>query len=375
MDLLTEILFGLKSDLSMAIVYLTPVAIQLLAWFFAYELVIGFLHSEAGSNPLVIFKSKLTTWAYLYAIIYFYKDLLDLINTMFTYFGSVSIGGGEVPTLEEVPSITLKVGLESVSKLWGYTKLTQPSTWILLVGLIFGLFVFGKIALTVGMVVIEYLVMSSIVIVLIPFMMFKKMAFVGDKVLGMIINLNMKLLMIRFLIFYFSKFLTEPLNINSSMSGLQVVEQSFFWLVAMAILGLMTMQGHTLAQALISGATSFGDSSELVAKARQGIAGTVGKVWNTAKGGIGIGHGLGSGMKQGYTSSKENNSGGIMGSIGGTKEAILKGRNERTQHQDSHAIGGFIGGNARGIYNTGKEIKSWAKNKINKNNNEGEKHE
>lgn len=357
MDLLTEILYGLKSDLSMAITYLTPVAIQLLAWFFIYELIIGFLHSEAGTNPLIIFKSKLTIWAYLYAIIYFYKDLINLINTMFNYFASVSIGGGEVPVLENIPYKVLKIGINSISTLWGYAKLTQPSTWILLVGLIFGLFVFGKIAITVGMVVIEYLVMSSIVIILIPFMMFKKMSFVGDKVLGMIINLNMKLLMIRFLIFYFAKFLTKPLEI-SGVSGFQVVEKSFYWLVAMAILGLMTMQGHTLAQALISGATSFGDSSELVAKAREGIAGTIGKAWNSISNPVGKVHGFVQGAKSGANATSESGSGGIMGSVQGIKSGMALGKNERSNHIGSYGVGGAVGGYFKGLKNTKERFKN-----------------
>lgn len=357
MDLLTEILVGLKTDLSMSIIYLTPVAFQLLAWFFAYELVIGMLYSEAGSNPLMIFKSKLTTWACLYAIIYFYKDLIDLINTMFSYFSSVSIGGSVVPTLEEIPSFALSVGLDSLSSLWGYSKLTQPSTWILLVGMIFGLFVFAKIALTVGMVVIEYMVMTSLVIILIPFMMFKKMSFVGDKVLGMIINLNMKLLMIRFLTFYFSKFLVEPLDLGS-LEGFQIFEKSFFWLVAMAILGLMTMQGHTLAQTLISGATSFGDSSELVAKAREGIAGTVGKAWNSISNPVGKAHGFVQGAKSGANATSESGSGGIMGTVQGIKSGMTLGKNDRSNHVGSYGVGGAVGGYIKGLKNTRERFKN-----------------
>lgn len=358
MDLLTEILIGLENDLSMSIIYLQPVALQLLAWFFAYELVIGMLYSEAGSNPLTIFKSKITVWACLYAIIFYYEELIGLINNMFSYFGSVAIGGGIVPDTTKIPRDVLNVGVNSITKLWGYSKLTQPSTWILVVGMIFGLFVFAKIALTVGMVVIEYMVMSSLVIILIPFMMFKKMSFVGDKVLGMIINLNMKLLMIRFLIYYFSKFLTEPLAIDESMSGLQVVEQSFYWLVAMAVLGLMTMQGHTLAQTLISGATSFGDSSELVAKAREGIAGTVGKAWNSISNPVGKAHGFVQGAKSGANATSESGSGGIMGTVQGIKSGMTLGKNDRSNHVGSYGVGGAVGGYIKGLKNTRERFKN-----------------
>ncbi|WP_349764089.1 hypothetical protein [Fusobacterium sp. SYSU M8D902] len=351
MELLTEILKSLESDLSMTIVYLKPVAMQLLAWFFGFELLSGMLHSEAGSNPLIIFKSKISTWAYLYAIIYFYQDLLDLIKSMFTYFCKVAIGNGIVPDLVEMPTKVLALATTSIFQMASYAKLGQPSTWLVLVGVVFGLFVFAQITFTVGMVVIEYMVLTSLVIVLIPFMMFKKMAFVGDKVLGMVINLNMKILTIRFLMFYFTKFLSKGIPVVDGMEGTQILENIFYWLVAMACLGIMSMQGHSIAQALISGATSFGDSAEAIGKLRQSTGSLVKGVMGGFSG-IGTAHGVYQGIKQGAKASTENNSGGIMGAVGGIKAGMQEGRDLKSNHVGAYGVGGAIGGGLRGFKNT-----------------------
>lgn len=314
--LLTTILKILDSDLSKSMMLLQPVAIQLLLWFFMYELVSAMLLSEVGTNPLKVFIDKFKTWAFLYAIIYYFKEILELIKEMFAYFCKVAIGGGSIPDLYEVPQITIIVGFNSMKQIWNYIG-ASPSTWILLAGLVFGAVVFGKIALTVSMVVIEYMVMSSLVIILIPFMMFKKLSFVGDKVLGTMINLNMKIFVIRYLLTFFSKFITTPLDL-SGLNGLAVVESSFYWLVAMAVLGLMTMKGNELASTLISGATTFGDSSELVGAVR----GTIAKTVIGAKGAITGAKGAYGGAKTGASTGK---AGTISGAVAGAKEGFSKG--------------------------------------------------
>lgn len=321
--LLTKILIDLKGDLGNTVYALQPVAIQLLMWFFMYELTTGLLLASPGTNPLVVVKEKLKVWAFLYALIYFFKGLMDLIESIFSYFAKIATNGGSnAITLEELPFDIINmayVGLEQIldSIIWN-----KPATWILFVAFIVGLLVFAKVCLTVGMVVLEYLVMSSLVIILVPFMMFEKLRFVGDKVIGTLINLNMKIFVIRYLMSFFMKFLVTPLEL-STLSGKEIAENTFYWLIAMAILSLMTMKGHEMAQTLISGVTSFGDSSELVGMARKNIS-TVGKrigsMVTGAKTGMGAGKGAIAGAKEGAV--KGSLSGG---SIGGTVGAFLGG--------------------------------------------------
>ena len=75
--LLIDIMKTLSLDLAKSMGLLQPVAIQLLLWFFMYELVSSMLLSEVGTNPLKIFIDKFKIWAFLYAIIYYFKEIFQ----------------------------------------------------------------------------------------------------------------------------------------------------------------------------------------------------------------------------------------------------------------------------------------------------------
>lgn len=323
--LITTILEDLQRDLSGTINLLQPVAIQLLLWFFMYDLTTALLLAKPGSNPLVILKEKIKVWAFLYAIIYFFKDIMDLIQELFQYFVKVAIGT-QPEELVEMPHNVLSLAYTALSILLDKVSWSSPSTWVLFVGFIVGLFVFARICLTVGLVTLEYMFMSSLTVVLVPFMMFEKLRFVGDKVIGTLINLNMKIFVIQYLMHYFMKFLAKPIEYGDNGDILHIIQNSFYWLVAMGMMAIMTMKGNEMAQTLISGVTSFGDSSELVRNAREGIskvgkaaagAVTAGKTAAGAtKGGIegAIDGGLKGSMKAGGIGAKV---GSILGGIGG----------------------------------------------------------
>lgn len=318
--LITTILEDLQRDLSGTINLLQPVAIQLLLWFFMYDLTTALLLAKPGSNPLVILKEKIKVWAFLYAIIYFFKDIMDLIQELFQYFIKVATANNP-DKLSELPYKILHLAYVTLEQLLKEVDLFSPTTWALFAGFIIGLFVFARICLTIGLVILEYMFMSSLTIVLVPFMMFEKLRFVGDKVIGTLINLNMKIFVIQYLMFYFAKFLKVPIKYGNNP-----VQNSFYWLAAMGMMAMMTMKGNEMAQTLISGVTSFGDSSELVRNAREGIskvgkaaagAVTAGKTAAGAtKGGIegAIDGGLKGSMKAGGIGAKV---GSILGGIGG----------------------------------------------------------
>ena len=326
--LITRILEDLEKDLAGTINHLQPVAIQLLLWFFMYDLTTALLLAKPGSNPLVILKEKIKVWAFLYAIIYFFKDIMDLIKQMFEYFARVAT---QQPPLElvDLPYKILQLAYMSLETLLDRTNLMSPSTWILMVGFVVGLYIFARICLTVGMVILEYLFMSSLVIILVPFMMFEKLRFVGDKVVGTLINLNMKIFVIRYLMIKLVEFLKEPIK---AVEGDSVILNSFYWLAAMGMMAMMTMKGNEMAQTLISGVTSFGDSSELVRNAREGIS----KVGKAAGGAVTAGKTAAGATK-----------GGIEGAIDGGLKGSLKAGGIGAK---VGSILGGIGGAAKGGY-------------------------
>ena len=319
--LITKILEDLQKDLSGTLNLLQPVAIQLLLWFFMYDLTTALLLAKPGTNPLEILKEKIKVWAFLYAIIYFFQGIMDLIQELFQYF--IKVATTQNPKkLSELPYEFLSLAYTTLEGLLRDVDLFNPTTWALFLGFVVGLLIFAKICLTIGLVALEYMFMSSLTVVLVPFMMFEKLRFVGDKVIGTLINLNMKIFVIQYLLYHFAEFLKEPIDLSAG----NPVQNSFYWLVAMGMMGLMTMKGNEMAQTLISGVTSFGDSSELVRNAREGIskvgkaaagAVTAGKTAAGAtKGGIegAIDGGLKGSMKAGGIGAKV---GSILGGIGG----------------------------------------------------------
>ncbi len=330
--LITTILENLEKDLKGTLALLQPVAIQLLLWFFMYDLTTALLLAKPGTNPLEILKEKIKVWAFLYAIIYFFQGIMDLIQELFQYF--IKVATTQNPKkLSELPYEFLSLAYTTLEGLLRDVDLFNPTTWALFLGFVVGLLIFAKICLTIGLVALEYMFMSSLTVVLVPFMMFEKLRFVGDKVIGTLINLNMKIFVIQYLLYHFAEFLKEPIDLSAG----NPVQNSFYWLVAMGMMGLMTMKGNEMAQTLISGVTSFGDSSELVRHARQGLSDLKGGIGGaitsgkTAKGAVK--GGIGGAVEGGFSGLKYGGIGGTVGTIlGGIKGAAKEGYGAYRRH-------------------------------------------
>lgn len=324
--LITTIFKELSSKFSGSVTLLKPVAYQMLGWFFMYELCSSLLLAKAGTNPLTVLKDKIKVWAFLYIIIYYFHSFIDLFNGMFQHFLETAIGKTPVP-VEEIPYDTLTFSYEALGNMAEKVSLYRPSTWLILIGVVIGLFIFARISLTIGMVIIEYMAITSLVIVLVPFMMFEKLRFVGEKVVGTIINLNMKLFVIQYLMCFFMDFLEEGVFTNNIGSIEKETEALFYWLAAMGMLALVTLRGNELAQTLVSGVTSFGDSAGLMSApgkafgaAKSSVAGavTAGKtIAGAAKGGI---NGAKSGFESGKSGIGKVTKAFIQGSLGSVKE-------------------------------------------------------
>lgn len=359
--LLTEMLKGLEADLWKSSELLKSVAIQLLGWFFMYELTTGLLESKPGTNPLEILIDKMKRWAYLYAFIYFFDKAVELIEQVFNHFYTVATGDGEV-ILAQIPEKVLQISVKSVFQLFGNIQRTQPATWLLIFGIVIGIYVFAMVAMSVGMALIEYLVLKSLLIVLVPFMMFKKLSFVGDKVVGTLINANMKLFVIKYLLFFFQKFLTQKLEIEG-LGGLEIAERTAYWLIIMAIFGFTTTKGHELAQALISGSTTFGDGSQLANFAKTSVIGMAAKAYKAARGTAKAGHSAGKGAMAGAKAGYQK---GISGSLEGMKAGYNASGGSKAQEKGrgiyadiggaSGFAGGIVGAGAKGAVAAGRAI-------------------
>lgn len=357
---ITDILKTFETDLWKSSELLKPVAIQLLGWFFMFELTTGLLESKPGTNPLEILIDKMKRWAYLYAFIYFFDKAVELIEQVFDYFLIVATNKSTL-NFAEIPQDMLDTAIDSVFGLIDYIEVMSPTTWFLFVGVIIGLFVFGMVIFSVSMALMEYFIVKSLLIVLVPFMMFKKLSFVGEKVVGTLINLNMKLFLIKFVYSYFEKFLSQPLVINEK--GLPLIASTVCWLMCMAVLGLTATKANELAATLITGSSTFGDGSQLANFAKTSVIGMAAKAYKaargTAKAGNSAGKGAMAGAKAGYQK-------GISGSIDGMKagynasggsDAQSKGRGIYADIGGASGFaGGVVGAGAKGAVVAGRAI-------------------
>lgn len=271
--ILTQIFKSIQLDLANILEKLKPASLSVLTLFFGIELFISIMNSNPSQSQLKTIILKTRTWAYLSLMIFYFDKINSFFQKIFGFFLKKATGGQAFSQeiITSLPYRIINAGFSSIKSIISNISLTEPKSYILLFGVIIALFIFAKISLSIGMVVIEYMVMSTISIILLPFMMFEKLRFVGDKVIGTLINLNLKIITIQFLLYCFGKFLSKPIS-KGDGDITSIIAHSFYWLVAMAIIGLMTGKGSEMAQTLISGATTFGDSSELVGMARTGLS-------------------------------------------------------------------------------------------------------
>lgn len=357
---ITDILKTFENDLWKSSELLKPVAIQLLGWFFMFELTTGLLESKPGTNPLEILIDKMKRWAYLYAFIYFFDKAVELIEQVFDYFLTIATNK---PTVDfaKIPQNMLSTAINSVFGLIDYIEVMSPTTWFLFVGVIIGLFVFGMVIFSVSMALMEYFIVKSLLIVLVPFMMFKKLSFVGEKVVGTLINLNMKLFLIKFVYSYFEKFLSQPLVINEK--GLPLIASTVCWLMCMAVLGLTATKANELAATLITGSSTFGDGSQLANFAKTSVIGMAAKAYKAARGTAKAGHSAGKGAMAGAKAGYQK---GISGSLEGMKAGYNASGGSKAQEKGrgiyadiggaSGFAGGIVGAGAKGAVAAGRAI-------------------
>lgn len=339
-SMLTTMLGELQESLIGVIDNLKPVAVQILGVFFIFEVLIKIVNSNPNDSPLSIWINKFKTYFWLYMVIWLFPTIMSLVEKMFDYFYTSATSDTTVTTLKEIPQTVIDLGFKAFNSL--YDGINNNSGWLstfgfvsiimLIIGIII-LIIFAKVAITICMVVIEYMVMSSLFIILVPFMMFEKLRFVGDKVIGTLINLQMKIFVIRFLLYFFAEYLKQPMNI-SGLEGTAVIQYGFYWTVVAGILALMMGKGSDMANTLISGVTNFGDSQELVGMARQGM----GKTMSTLKAGYRAG------------TSSETSKGARQGATDGAISGVMKGGVRRAT--SSAIIGGLKGG----IKGMGKDL-------------------
>ncbi|ERT66845.1 putative P-type conjugative transfer protein TrbL [Cetobacterium somerae ATCC BAA-474] len=316
---LTTILNELMNKFSLATERLEPIALGILTLMFGFELLVAIAWRQEESDPVKILRNKFGMWAGLYTMIFMYRRLLVKINESFIWLAGKA-SGVEIKNPSGMPSAIIGNGFLELEKLRKNIQFSDMSSWLFLVLLIFGIVIVCYLALEIFIVYLEYSLITSLVIIFIPFCMFEKTRFMGERVFSLVISQNIKIFLLTFLISFITKYLNEPLVENTLGGGLM-------YIAGLAGLAFLASKTSGLSASIIQGTPQLSSGLDVKSFTAGAIAGAVGAGTIVKQAGIGASAGASQGGISGY--AKNGYAGGVVGTvtgaIGGGISGAIKG--------------------------------------------------
>ena len=208
---LSIILNDLMMKFSLATERLEPIALGILTLMFGLEFVVAIAWRQEDSDPVKILRNKFALWAVLYMMIFMYRRLLVKINESFIWLAGKA-SGVEMKHPSSMPSAIIENGLEELSKLASPFDILDGSSWLGLLVYVVGMVIVCYLALEIFIAYLEYALLTSLVIIFIPFNMFEKTRFMVERVFSLVISQNIKIFLLTFLVSFITKYLNEPLK-------------------------------------------------------------------------------------------------------------------------------------------------------------------
>ncbi|MGL5204534.1 type IV secretion system protein [Cetobacterium sp.] len=319
---LTIILDDLMKKFALATERLEPIALGILTLMFGFELLVAIAWRQEDSDPVKILRNKFGMWGGLYLMIFMYRRLLVKINESFIWLASKASGYNEVQP-SSMPSIIIKNGLSDLGKLLDSFSPLESVSWLKLGCYILGIIIICYLALEIFIVYLEYSLVTSLIIIFIPFCMFEKTRFMGEKVFSLVISQNIKIFILTFLVTFVTKYLAQPFN------GTEPVEV-IPYIAGLAGLAFLVSKTAGLSASIIQGTPQLSSGLDVKSFTAGAIAGAVGAGSIAKQAGIGASAGASQGGISGY--AKNGYAGGVAGTVAG-------------------AIGGGISGAIKGAKN------------------------
>lgn len=319
---LTTILNELMNKFSLATERLEPIALGILTLMFGLEFVVAIAWRQEDSDPVKILRNKFALWAVLYMMIFMYRRLLVKINESFIWLAGKA-SGVEMKHPSSMPSAIIENGLEELSKLASPFDILDGSSWLGLLVYVVGMVIVCYLALEIFIAYLEYALLTSLVIIFIPFNMFEKTRFMGERVFSLVISQNIKIFLLTFLVSFITKYLNEPLKTAD-------VEGGIIYLSGLAGLAFLASKTAGLSTSIIQGTPQLSSGLDVKSFAMGAMAYSMGAGSIARQAGMGASTGATDGGISGY--GKGGYAGSVAGSIyggiaGGISGAIKGAKN------------------------------------------------
>lgn len=275
---------------------LISLSIGLLSTFVAFQIVFT-LWKKPTSMPFADIFDVLVKYWIFYSFIVNYVELITKVKDTFIFFGMKGAGASGKPNLN--PSILFDKGYLILSKIWNEFSWNSPSSWGYFIAWIIGIIVIGFLALNIFVMLLEYLALTNLSVVFVPFLIFEKTEFIGAKIFQVIVSQSVRLMVLAFLVELTFGQLNNLVTIND-------VQDGFITVLGLSGITYLSFKAPELAGGILNGAPSL-----TWGKAWEDIKSTGRSAKSTAKGAIKAGKvavktpgAIKDGAKAGYSKGK-----------------------------------------------------------------------
>lgn len=331
-------------------------AFSLLGILAALELTVAAMWwAITGDDALVALMRKILLVGFFVFIVENYDSLLNVVIGGFIHTGEIagSAGGGNIASVRN-PSMIVKAGLEASRPIFEHVRhasvLTDFADMAIsgLCGLAI-LIAFFIIAIQVFITYLEFGIVTTLGLILIPFGVFRHTSFLAEKVFGAIISFGVKLMVLAFLVS-----VTVPVLESFTLPEDPTWTQLFnMVLVSFAIMAL-AWHAPGVAAGLLSGGPSLtaGTAAGSALAAGAGVAGAAIVGASAARTGAKAAGGAVSGAASGSVMGVPGGGvgsmvGSLVGAAIGSTKAVLSGAGDslKTAYAAGRT-GGYIGSGA-----------------------------
>lgn len=260
MDLpsLTNALKFFEESFSQGHALLGSDAVELLKLLVVLEVIFGGIYLALGTQPdMKNLAKKVLVIGFFYWVVTNYQSLLQSVVDGFLYAGARGGGGSAISfaSLQD-PDAIFRRGINLltpiVNKLYAsgaesYFNLFTADSAILLFTIVTSLVSFALIAVHVFITYLEYLLVTAVGLVLLPFGVFRPTGFLAERVFGAIIGYGVKLMVLALIVGVSDRFL-QSVAIPETVTW----EQAFEFMTISMALGVLSLHAPSAALGLLS---------------------------------------------------------------------------------------------------------------------------
>lgn len=200
-------------------------------------------------STLVIKCFKYGFWFY---VITHYGEILNTIKNSFIMIGTVAGGGGFSAADISNPSAIISSGIEHMLPITDKLKATSlfemsSAVLLLVVGYIIGMACYFVIAFQVFLTLTEFYLISTMLIIFIPFAVVDKTSFLAEKAISALVGFGVRMSVLSMIIG-----ISAPLLESNNLEGTAISQIAYFCATTMA-LAILVWQAPAMAGGLMSG--------------------------------------------------------------------------------------------------------------------------